>query len=79
VATLSGKEGRTVNRDEIEGKVDELKGNVKKRIGGATEDPERQAEGWAQEKKGQVQKKIGELEKESDRKDEKEADRDITT
>ncbi len=69
-----------MNRDEIEGKVDELKGNVKKRIGGATEDPKRQAEGWVEEKKGQAQKKIGEMEDESARReDEKDADRDRTT
>ncbi len=68
-----------MNRDEIEGKVDEVKGNVKKRIGGATEDPKRQAEGWVEEKKGQVQKKIGELEDESARREEKDVDRDRTT
>jgi len=56
-----------VNRDKIEGTIDEVKGNVKKRIGGATEDPGTQAEGWAEEKKGQVQKKIGDLEDESAR------------
>lgn len=60
-----------MNRDQIEGKIDELKGNVKKRIGGATEDPGTQAEGWAEEKKGQVQKKVGDLEEKSaERKDE---------
>ncbi len=69
-----------MNRDKIEGKVDELKGNVKKRIGGATEDPKRQAEGWVEEKKGQAQKKIGEIEDESARReDEKDAGRDRTT
>ncbi len=67
-----------MNRDELEGKVDEVKGNIKKRIGGATEDPKRQAEGWAEEKKGQLQKKIGEFEKDAPR-DDKEADRNRTT
>lgn len=67
-----------MNRDKIEGKVDELKGNVKKRIGGATEDPGRQAEGWVEEKKGQVQQKIGDLEDESARREE-DVDRDRTT
>ncbi len=60
-----------MNRDKIEGKVDELKGNIKKRIGGATEDPGKQAEGWAEEKKGQVQKKIGDVEDESARREDK--------
>lgn len=69
-----------MNRDEIEGKVDELKGNVKKRIGGATEDPKRQAEGWAEEKKGEVKQKIGELEEKSARReDQKDEDPDRTT
>lgn len=63
-----------MNREEIEGKIDEVKGNLKKRIGGATEDPQRQAEGWAEEKKGQIEKKIGEFEKGSP--DETDPDRD---
>ncbi len=69
-----------MNRDKIEGKIEEVKGNVKKRIGGATEDPAKQAEGWAQEKKGQVQKKVGDAEEETvPRRDENDADRDRTT
>ncbi len=68
-----------MNRDKIEGTIEEVKGNVKKRIGGATEDPSKQAEGWAQEKKGQVQKKIGDVEEETaPRRDEEAADRDRT-
>ncbi len=51
-----------MNRDKIEGKIEEVKGNLKKRIGGATEDPSKQAKGWAEEKKGQLKKKVGELE-----------------
>ncbi len=58
-----------MNRDEIEGKVEEVKGNVKKRIGGATESPGTQAEGWAEEQKGKLQKKIGEAEDESARRE----------
>ena len=61
-----------MNRDQIEGKLDEVKGNVKKRIGGASEDPRTQAEGWAEEKKGQVQKKVGDLEEDSARRDDEE-------
>jgi uncharacterized protein YjbJ (UPF0337 family) len=70
-----------VDRDKIEGKIEEVKGNVKKRIGGATEDPAKQAEGWAQEKKGQVQKKVGDLEEEekAPRRDEEDIDRERTT
>ncbi len=68
-----------MNRDKIEGKIEEVKGNVKKRIGGATEDPGKQAEGWAQEKKGQVQKKVGDLEEETaPRRRDEDVDRDRT-
>jgi uncharacterized protein YjbJ (UPF0337 family) len=49
-----------VNRDEIEGKIDELKGEVKKRIGGAAD--------WVEEKKEEVKKKIGDLEEDARRK-----------
>jgi uncharacterized protein YjbJ (UPF0337 family) len=60
----------TVNRDKIEGKIEEVKGNAKKRIGGATEDPGKQVEGWAEEKKGQLKKKVGDLEEESAKREE---------
>ncbi len=68
-----------MNRDKIEGKIEEVKGNVKKRIGGATEDPGKQAEGWAQEKKGQVQKKVGDLEEDTAPRRDEDVDRDRTT
>jgi uncharacterized protein YjbJ (UPF0337 family) len=58
-----------VNRDEIKGKIEKVKGDVKQRIGGARRDRKTEGEGWIQEKKGQVQEKIGELEKESDRRE----------
>ncbi|HET6437775.1 MAG TPA: CsbD family protein [Anaeromyxobacter sp.] len=68
-----------MNRDQIEGKVEEVKGDIKKRIGGASEDPGKQAEGWAQEKKGQVQKKIGDLEEESARREDSDAHKGRTS
>jgi uncharacterized protein YjbJ (UPF0337 family) len=49
---------------------------VKKRIGGATEDPGTQAEGWVEEKKGQVKQKIGEMEEDSARREDTDPDRD---
>ncbi len=68
-----------MNRDKIEGKIEEVKGNVKKRIGGATEDPGKQAEGWAEEKKGQVKKKVGDIEEETaPRRSDEDVDRDRT-
>jgi uncharacterized protein YjbJ (UPF0337 family) len=65
-----------VNRDQIKGKVDEVKGDVKKRIGGATDDPSTQAEGWVEEKKGKAQGKIGDLENEASKRRDK-TDRDL--
>ncbi len=56
-----------MNRDQIKGKAKEIKGDIKKRIGGATEDPGKQAEGWLEEQEGKVQKKVGDLEEEADR------------
>ncbi len=71
-----------MNRDQIEGKIEEVKGDVKKRIGGAGDDPKTQAEGWVEEKKGQIKKGVGDLENESAKRegrDEASADRDRTT
>jgi uncharacterized protein YjbJ (UPF0337 family) len=50
--------GRT--GDKIEGKVDELKGNVKQGVGDATGDRGMQAEGMADEAKGKGKGVIGE-------------------
>jgi uncharacterized protein YjbJ (UPF0337 family) len=62
-------EGGAMNKDEIKGKIEEIKGELKERIGGATKDRKTQAEGFVEEKKGQVQQKIGELERESERRE----------
>jgi uncharacterized protein YjbJ (UPF0337 family) len=40
------------------GKIEEIKGDVKERIGGATKDREMQGEGWAEEKKGKIRQGI---------------------
>ena len=63
-----------MNRDQIKGKIDELKGNVKKRIGGATEDPKTQGEGWVEEKKGQLKKGVGDIENDLEKRDRREPD-----
>jgi uncharacterized protein YjbJ (UPF0337 family) len=65
-----------VNRDRIKGKIEEAKGNLKKRFGGATEDPKKQAEGFVEEKKGQVREQIGKLEDEAKR-ERREPERDV--
>jgi uncharacterized protein YjbJ (UPF0337 family) len=66
-----------VNRDQIKGKLDELKGNVKKRIGGATEDPSKQAEGWIEEQQGKLRKGVGDVEESAERSRRRDPDRDL--
>lgn len=65
-----------MNRDQIKGKLDELKGNAKKRIGGATENPSRQAEGWMEEQQGKVRKGVGDLKEDAER-SKRDPDRDL--
>lgn len=48
-----------MNRDELEGKVDEVKGRIKKEVGEATDDERLYDEGVADETSGKVQGGIG--------------------
>jgi uncharacterized protein YjbJ (UPF0337 family) len=50
-------------KDEIEGKVHEVKGNVKEKVGQLTNNPNLQGEGQAEKVGGKVQQKIGQVEK----------------
>jgi uncharacterized protein YjbJ (UPF0337 family) len=50
-----------MDKDRIKGKIEEIKGDVKQRIGGATKDRSTQGEGWLEEKKGQIRGKVGEM------------------
>ena len=50
-------------KDEIAGKVHEVKGNVKEKAGQLTNNPNLQGEGQAEKVGGKVQKKIGQVEK----------------
>ena len=56
-----------MNKDQIKGKIDEIKGDVKERIGGATKDRSTQAEGWLENKKGKVQGGVGDLKEDAER------------
>jgi len=47
--------------ERVKGKVEEIKGDVKERIGGATKNRDLQAEGWAEEKKGKLRQGIEDL------------------
>lgn len=50
-------------KDKVQGKVHEVKGAVKERIGKATNDPDLESEGQAEKIGGKVQKKVGDIEK----------------
>ena len=47
------------NKDEIAGKVDQLKGKVKQAVGNATDDPQLHDEGVADEAGGELREGFG--------------------
>ena len=49
--------------DKVGGKIHEVKGKVKERVGSATNNPDLEAEGQDEKIGGKVQKKIGQVEK----------------
>jgi len=65
-----------MNKDQIKGKIEEIKGDVKERIGGATKDRSTQAEGWLEKKKGEIRSGVGDVKEdlEKSRRDEMERD-----
>ncbi len=56
-----------MNSDEIKGKFEKAKGDVKERISGARKDRAGQAEGMGEQIKGKVREGAGKLESEMDR------------
>lgn len=56
-----------MNKDQIKGKIDEIKGDIKERIGGASKDRSTQAEGWVENKKGKVQGGVGDVKDEMEK------------
>jgi uncharacterized protein YjbJ (UPF0337 family) len=50
-------------RDQMKGKLHELKGKVKARVGQVTNKPNLEAEGLVENLVGKVQRKIGQIEK----------------
>jgi len=50
-------------KDQAEGKLHELKGKVKEKVGHATDNPDLEAEGQGEKVGGKVQKKVGQVEK----------------
>jgi uncharacterized protein YjbJ (UPF0337 family) len=49
--------------NEIAGKVHEIKGTIKQKVGQLTNDPDLEGEGIGEKIAGKVRKKIGQLEK----------------
>jgi len=50
-------------QDRVAGKLDEVKGGVKEKVGQVTNNPDLAAEGQGQKLAGKVRKKIGQIEK----------------
>ena len=59
-----------MDNDRINGKLDDIKGNIKRKIGEATDDKELQGEGLLDQAKGKIQNAAGKV------KDEFRAERD---
>ena len=51
------------SKDEAIGKIHEVKGNVKEKIGRLTNNPELEGEGIGEKVAGKIRKKIGQIEK----------------
>ncbi len=64
-----------MDKDRIKGKVDEIKGDIKERIGGATKDRSTQGEGMLDQAKGKVQGGFGKLKDEGRAEREQERER----
>jgi uncharacterized protein YjbJ (UPF0337 family) len=47
------------NKDEVKGKIDQAKGNVKEKIGHATNDPDLIDEGLTDQAKGHLREGVG--------------------
>lgn len=50
-------------KDEVQGKVHEVKGAVKEKVGKATNNPDLELEGQDEQTAATVQKKVGQVEK----------------
>ena len=54
---------KSSTENEIAGKVHEVKGKIKEKVGQRTNDPDLEAEGIGEQIGGKVQKKIGQVKK----------------
>ena len=64
VADLSDQEKqmKPSTKDQIQGKLHELKGTVKQKAGQATNNPNLEAKGQSEKLAGKIQKKVGQIE-----------------
>ena len=60
---LSGGSMKPSTKDQIAGKLHEMKGTVKEKAGQLADNPDLAAEGQAEKVVGKVQKKVGQIEK----------------
>jgi len=51
------------SKDAVAGKIHEVKGTVKEKVGKLTKNPDLEAEGTVEKVAGRVQKKIGQVKK----------------
>jgi len=58
-----GKKMKPSTENEIAGKVHEVKGTIKQKVGQLTNNPDLEGEGIGEKIAGKVQKKIGQVEK----------------
>jgi uncharacterized protein YjbJ (UPF0337 family) len=56
---VRGEAGGFMNRDEVNGKVDRIKGRIKQGVGDVTNDPQLHDEGVADEAAGNVEEGFG--------------------
>jgi uncharacterized protein YjbJ (UPF0337 family) len=54
---------KSSTKDEVAGKVREMKGAVKEKVGKLTNDPDLEAQGIAEKVAGKIQHKIGQVKK----------------
>jgi uncharacterized protein YjbJ (UPF0337 family) len=54
---------KSSTKDQAEGKLHELKGEVKEKVGKVTNNPDLTAKGQGEKLAGKVQKKVGQVEK----------------
>jgi uncharacterized protein YjbJ (UPF0337 family) len=56
-----------MNKEHVSGKIDEVKGKVKEKVGEATNDPATEVEGLKDQVKGKVKQTVGDAKEEANR------------